>query len=215
MSKKIFFPSCKMSARFSEQVKKLTEYLKNKNAIDAVAGCCRKDRLNLTQDDEAVLICQNCFAIVSESSAAKNLSFAWEIILRDENFPFKNFHGKKFYVQDCWVTRDDRHAQNVVRALLKKMNIDVVEIPLNFEKSIYCGTRLLKPCLPDNFRLAPKRFAPEHFENKTLDEQKNFLNEYVEKNFPENFPIVCSCKMCLEGFELVGRDAVHLIELLF
>ena len=41
---------------------------------------------------------------------------------------------KKMYLQDCWRDRNHPEIHQAVRSLLKKMNIEVLEIEKNKEK---------------------------------------------------------------------------------
>ena len=64
-------------------------------------------------------------------------------------------------IQDCWLAVEKRHVQDAIRSLMRKMNIDVVELAENHEKTRFCGMNLVAPCNPSNAKLAPKRYVEE------------------------------------------------------
>ncbi len=64
-------------------------------------------------------------------------------------------------IQDCWLAVEKRHVQDAIRSLMRKMNIQVVELPENHEKTTFCGMNLTAECNPSNAKLAPKRYVEE------------------------------------------------------
>ncbi|MFQ9411935.1 MAG: hypothetical protein ACLR1T_14110 [Evtepia gabavorous] len=51
-------------------------------------------------------------------------------------------------IQDCWLAVEKRHVQDAIRSLMRKMNIDVVELAENHEKTRFCGMNLVAPATP-------------------------------------------------------------------
>lgn len=62
-------------------------------------------------------------------------------------------------IQDCWQQYDNCAEQDAVRELLRRMNIEVVEIAENREHTRFCGTSLYRPAPPRNLKMASKRFV--------------------------------------------------------
>ena len=90
---RIFLPSCTMKRRYPHASSKIREYLEK--TLDVVTvGCC-KVVCNQIHEDDVVLICNDCAAIMEESSRARSIEFVWEIIDRDENFTFPDYHGEQ------------------------------------------------------------------------------------------------------------------------
>ena len=210
----VFFPSCKMTAGYTEASRRLAEYMKERHNILPV-GCCRVNHQKLQEDDRAIVICTTCSSVISESSKTKNIEFAWQLIDEDPSFRFPDYHGERMTVQDCWFTVDRRDVQLAVRSLLKKMNIEVVEQEESFEKTMFCP-KMLGPALPDNIRLAPGRFiekCPQVLRELNSDEQEQYLREHCGKI--ETDDVVCYCKACREGIERGGKRGIHLLELVF
>ena len=98
---KIFLPSCYTKVKHVNASNKLREYLENREQIEMV-GCCKVFCKEAKEEDTAVVICSNCAAILEESSMIKNIEFVWEIIDKDIEFPFPDYHGERMTIQDCW-----------------------------------------------------------------------------------------------------------------
>ncbi len=211
----IFFPSCKTKLAYPESSEKLNNYIKKKLNIETT-GCCRPNHSKLTSNDTALVVCNNCAAIIEESSQSKNIKFVWELINEDESFNFPNYHGETMVIQDCWTAFEKRHLQDTIRSLLSKMNINYIELEENFEKTRFCGTKLLSPCNPSNAKLAPKRYVKNgsHMFNPcSPKEQALYFKRYC-KNIKED-KVICYCTFCVDGINIGEKQGVHIIELLF
>ena len=152
----LFYPGCQIKKDYPEASKKLAEYIQSKRPVEVV-GCCRVDHGKSTQADTALVVCNNCANIIAESGDPGSIEFVWEIIDNDPDFPFPDYHGEKMTIQDCWLAVEKRHVQDTIRSLMRKMNIQVVELPENHEKTTFCGMNLTAECNPTNAKLAPKR----------------------------------------------------------
>ena len=157
---RVFLPSCKLQARWKEPSAKLLTYLQEKEQVKKI-GCCKVFCEKVSPKDQAIVVCNNCAAIMEESSPIRDIEFAWEIIDRDEAFPFPDYHGERMTIQDCLRAYEKRNVQNAIRSLLRKMNINVVELENNFEKADFCGPDLLEPCTEAEQKLAPRRYVME------------------------------------------------------
>ncbi len=58
----------------------------------------------------------------------------WQVIDQDSHCQFPDYQGEKMTVQDRWVAFEKRYVQDAVRSLLRKMNIEIVELEKNLEK---------------------------------------------------------------------------------
>ena len=209
-----FFPSCKATAQFKEASKAAREYVNQKSGIKPI-GCCRPNHKKLTADDTALVVCNNCAAIIEENTEAA-IEFLWQVIDRDPVFPFPDYHGEEMTIQDCWVAFEKRHVQDTVRSLLKKMNIRAVELEENYEKTKFCGVNLLSPCTESNAALAHKRYVeqfPHMFTPMEPAEQIEHFRKHGEQIRTEK--VVCYCKFCTDGINMGGKKGIHLLELLF
>ncbi|AIF52965.1 hypothetical protein [Pelosinus sp. UFO1] len=212
---KFFFPSCKAKATYTHASEKLRIYMRDRYNIDSI-GCCRTEYQKLTVQDSAIVVCNNCAAIMEESSQAGNIEFVWDLIDNDADFPFPDYHSEIITIQDCWVAFEKRQLQDTVRSLLKKMNIKYVELDENFEKTKFCGVNLLASCTPSNAKLAPKRYVEEGahmFTPCPPEEQITYFQKHCTQFQTEK--VACYCKFCREAITMGGKQGIHLLELLF
>ena len=186
----LYFPGCKVKGDFPAASEKLAAYIQSKRVVTPV-GCCRVDHDKLTPADTAVVVCNNCANIIAESGDPGQIEFVWEIIDNDPEFPFPDYHGDK-------------------------MNIDVVELAENHEKTRFCGMNLVAPCNPSNAKLAPKRYVEEGghmFQPIPPEEQAAYFQSYCAQFTTDR--VVCYCKSCRGGLLKGGKKALHILELLF
>jgi hypothetical protein len=212
----IYFPSCKFKADYPQAAEKIQFYLNNHFHMN-ITDCCQKNLQFLTPIDTAVCICNTCAAYCDESAHAKAVVSVWEIIANDDAFPFPNYKGEPITLQDCWRTYDKPTVHNAVRAVMQKMNIEVIELPANREKSNFCGITLLQPAPPNYGKFAPKRFIAEapvnFFQNHTAEDKTAAMKKHCEQISTEK--VACYCKGCADGLRIGGKQPVHIMELLF
>lgn len=210
-----FFPGCKVKAQFKDSSEKARKYIAEKcGAI--TAGCCRTDRVKLTENDKAIVVCNNCAAIMEESSDTDNIDFIWQIIDNDENFVFPDYKGEKMTIQDCWVAVEKREVQDCVRSLMKKMNIEIMELSDNYDKTTFCGVNLLSPCTESNAALAHKRYVKNGshmFRPSTPQQQLEIFQDHCKGIVTDK--VVTYCKFCTDAINAGGKNAIHLLDLLF
>ena len=113
------------------------------------------------------------------------------------------YHGQKMYLQDCFRDRNHPEVHQAVRSLLKKMNIEVIEMKNNKDNSIFCGT----------LHYESKALDDTHLSHYPKDVQEKYMQEYVQQF--DNKKIICVCNRCLKGILLGKGNGVHLLELLF
>lgn len=163
-----------------------------------------------------ISLCHNCATIFEERHAEILRKSLWEFILEDKNFSYPNFHGEKITVQDCWRSKENISEQNAVREIMRRMNIEVVELEKNHEQTDFCGYSLYQPQPPRNAKLAPKRFvenAKGFFQEHTQEEKIQLMKNYCSQIKTEK--IFAYCHYCVRGLKLGGAKTFHLAEVLF
>lgn len=204
-----YFPSCKVSSTYCKASKRLTDYIYNRFHIEPV-GCCRVNYRKLTEDDIAIVTCNNCAKILEENSKA-TIRFAWEIIDEDEEFIYKKYNDI-VTVADCWITKENTHEHETIRSLLRKMNITYLESK-DYVDSIHCGI-LLGSCNPDNVRLASKTYHdPSIFKNLSSEKQIQYMKNHC-KTIPTD-KVICTCRSCANSYKIADKKGIHILELLF
>lgn len=86
----------------------------------------------------------------------------------------------------------------------------------NYENTKFCGADLLEPCTDVEKVFAPQRYVVEGgdmYKPLSSEEQALYLQEHCRKI--EAQKVVCYCMSCLDGIKRGGKQAYHLIELLF
>lgn len=209
-----YYPSCKFTAFSPKTSDQVSNYLARRFGM-TIQDCCRPAHLLMTEQDTAVCVCNTCAAICSEDSRAQVKSL-WEILQNDDEFPFPDFHHEPMTLQDCWRCYDRRAEQDAVRSILKRMNVDIVELDENYEKTRFCGTSLHQPLVQANADFAPKRFIEEAhgmFLPKTEEEQKALMKEHCRNIKTDK--VVCYCVPCTKGICTGGKQGLHLLDLMF
>lgn len=211
----IYFPSCKFTAKHPIISGKIVHYLKEKCAAQAV-GCCRTDLNKITDNDTVIYICNTCAAFAVESTQAQNVVSLWELMLEDNSFVYPDHSGKVITLQDCWRVYDNLAQQEAVRAILRKMNITVIEQQDHHDKTKFCGYSLYEPMPADYHQLAPKRLVKDAqgmFVAHSTEDKERLMKEHCSSITTKD--VVCYCMGCSRGIELGGKHAVHLAELVF
>ena len=106
------------------------------------------------------------------------------------------------YLQDCFRDRNHPEVHQAVRSLLKKMNIEVIEMKI-IKTFYFCGT----------LHYETKDLDDIHLSHYPKDVQEKYMQEYVQQF--DNKKIICVCNRCLKGILLGKGKGVHLLELLF
>ena len=234
-----YIASCVFTSQFPELSLRIQDYVRERFGFTVVRccvpryklrefeekmpeGCLREHWSNLpdsglfSEGDRVYSLCHNCNNIIEEMHPGVQVHSLWELIDSDSSFPFQDHRGLKAYVQDCWRSRDRKDEQDAVRSLLSKMQIEVMEIAENRERTEFCGTSLYRAQPPRNPKLAPKHYvegAAGKFIPHSPEEQKEIMKEYC-RQFQDN-KVVCYCHYCYEGLQTGGANASHLAQILF
>ena len=234
-----YIASCVFTSQFPELSLRIQDYVRKRFGFTVVRCCVPKYKLRefeekmpegplrecwtslpdsdvFSEGDRVFSLCHNCNNIIEEMHPGVQVHSLWELIDADPAFSFPDCRGLRSYVQDCWRSRDRRDEHYAVRSLLAKMNIDVMEISENRERTDFCGVSLYRPQPPRNPKLAPKHYvegAAGKFIPHPPEEQKRIMREYCRQFGSDK--AVCYCHYCYEGLRIGGADAFHLAQLLF
>lgn len=211
----MYLPSCKFTAYSPEASKRIKAYLTEHYEVQ-IGGCCRPGHKKLTADDTVIYICNTCAAFCQEDSPAEKIISIWELLDNDEQFSFPDYGQPKMAVQDCWRVYDNEAQKRAVRRILEKMNIVVEELDESFSKTRFCGTSLYEALPKQNGEFAPNRFikhAEDCFVPHTAEEQAALMETHCAAI--DSGTVVCYCVACAKGITLGGKQAVHLLELMF
>ena len=119
-------------------------------------------------------------------------------------------------IQDCWRARNLPLLQRAVRLCLERMNIVVVELDENYEKTCFDGVwRFSDAGVKKNIDIAPRYFGDVRdweLEIIPLEEQKQRMENWVKQYTTKR--VVTYCNACLKDIEIGGACGVHLMELM-
>lgn len=212
----VYFPSCNCTRQLPEVSTRIKAWLSGQGV--EVTGCCRVSHDKLAVDAVPITICETCHIIISENHPELSPLSLWEFLDSAPDFPFPDYHSERITLQDCYRAKSRATEKRALRSLLRKMNVDVVELPGLEEELNFDGEWLWKPVSPANLRLAPARFAEigRDVTLKSDTEREEALRSYCGRFETER--VACCCNACLSGLEIgLGREgrAVHMAQLLF
>ncbi|MDD3221414.1 MAG: hypothetical protein EOM34_03510 [Clostridia bacterium] len=238
MAKNYYIASCIFTSKYPKLSEVIQNYVQEHFNYEIVRCCVPKYKIeffenkmpddyqntwasmpdsgNFTKGDTVYSLCHNCSAIIEETKPGVKLKSLWELILSDETFNYPNYGNMSMTVQDCWRSKERREEQEAVRQLLKKMNINIIELEENYDKTDFCGDSLYRPAPVRNIKLAPKRFvdnAEGKFRDCTKEEQIEIMKDYCKQFQTDR--VVAYCHYCIDGLQLGGMDARHIASLLF
>ena len=213
---RIFFPGCKVKARYPGASAWLAQTVIERGYADDVTGCCRVNHQKLTPDDTAVCICNNCMAMIDEDAGNGALESIWVLVDKDPDFPLPDYSGRVMGVQDCGRAYDRADVQDAVRSLMRKMGIEVVELPDAREESRFCGPSFCKAVPDQDAGFAPRRYVQDAAERGIFtpmepDEIQAAMEAHCAAIEPDE--VCCYCFACDMGLEAGGKDAVNMLEL--
>ena len=212
-----YFPGCKVKNCYPEASRWLAEQVLARGYADEIVGCCRVNHQALTADDTAVCICNNCMAMIDEDADNGALENIWVLIDQDDDFPLPDYGGRRMGIQDCGRAYDRTDVQDAVRSLLRKMNIEVVELPDAREECSFCGASFLKEAPAQDRGFAPWRYGKDAeargiFPGMDPEDIHDALVIHCEAI--ELDEVACYCTACDAGLEEGGKDAKNLLELI-
>lgn len=238
-SRYTYVASCVFTRDYPELSFHIQDYLRRRFGIETMRCCVEKYKVSaferqmrpevapkwkalthfhpVNDGDTMVSVCHNCTSIFQEQHPGVRTISLWELILEDDAFPYPDYGGEAMTVQDCWRQRDNRSEQDAVRELMHRMNIQIVELPDNHERTMFCGVSTLRPQPPRNPILVPERYGrqcpPTFFQPHTEEEQIAAMREYCRRF--ETAKVVTFCHYCNEGILAGGKEGLHLAQLLF
>ena len=215
---KYYFPSCNFTRLRPETSERIKAFMAARGV--RVVGCCRPGHRAVSGwNDTVITVCETCSIIIGENRPAAKVISLYEYIDSLTDFPFPDYKGGRVTLQDCYRAKAKDAEKAAVRSVLRKMNVEIVELPGTEEEINFDGSFLFSASMrPDNFTLAPRRFAEIEKDRKikTPAEIDAWLKNYCRRFTTER--VACYCNSCLSGLEQglpEGKTAVHVAELLF
>jgi len=137
--KKVFAPGCALMIYKPDLGRRMLEFLhKDLGDIDEHLTCCRHEP-RLPAGTQVINTCAGCDRRYRQLYEGIKTVSLWEVLAESETFPFPDYQGKEMTILDACPTRDQERVHVAVRALLKRMNIRVLEPEKTGTKGTCCG----------------------------------------------------------------------------
>ncbi len=234
----MYVAACVFTREHPELSVKIQNYIKERYNMD-IMRCCVKNYnvqkqidlikenykdgwkslaqyIEFAPNDVMVSICHNCSSIFEENEQEVERLSLWELIDSDKFFVYKDFNKEKITIQDCWRSYDNIKEQEAVRNILKKMNVEIVELEESKEKTQFCGISTLQAQPKRNADMVPIRYvanAKGKFEEHSEEEKEEAMIAHGKKITTEK--VISYCHYCHIGLKKSKKEALLLAELLF
>lgn len=191
--KTVFAPGCALFVYKPELGRKVSDFLNRYlGDIKEHVTCCRHEP-NLEKETQIINTCAGCDRRYRQLYEGISTISLWEVLADSESFPFPDYNGKEMAILDACPTRDQERVHNAIRALLKRMNITVVE-PQN--------TRTKSTCCGDSF-----------YGILPVEEVKEQMKKRAAEMPAED--VVVYCVSCCKSMHIGGKRPRYLVDLLF
>jgi Fe-S oxidoreductase len=217
-TEKIFFPGCSLTAYSPEIVMKVYKYLNDKfPGTGILLKCCGKPTQSMGDEarfehyyskvqadfetgrvKEIITACQNCYKIMSKYSPNIKVTSLWEVIAK-EGIPkaLENRGidlGVKFALHDPCPTRKEDTIHASVREILSRLGIEIEELKYSRNETLCCGSGGM-------LGVTNKKLALKHMKKRADQAEASHFVTY--------------CEECVQSLKRGGKQAVHILDLLF
>ena len=220
-TKYVFAPGCSISAYSPEGVENVFKHLKDSlgaENVGAMLQCCgkvtrfigeeekfevrNKKAIDILDDMGAeviITVCPSCFKIFKETAKNQRVITYWDL-MRDligvpaESKGIGEGSDVTFNIHDSCVTRDEITHHESVRWVLDELGYNWEEIAKNGNDTRCCGVGGM--VCDSNPELYKKVYTRR-------------INDFNQDN------IVTYCGSCRGTMETAGKDAVHMLDLIF
>ena len=191
--KRVFAPGCALILYKPELVEKLHKILnENIEKMNILNRCCR-NQPQLNKGTEVINICPGCDKRYRQNYENSTTISLWEVLAKRDFFPFPDYNGKEMTIIDACPTRNEVRVHKAIRALLKKMNITLIEPEKTGTKSTCCG---------DSF-----------YGNIPTEKVKTQMRKKASEMPVDD--VVVYCVSCSKSIYIGGKKPRYVIDLLF
>lgn len=189
--KTLFAPGCALRTYKPHLIRRITEFLKEREIISGEYTICCKTPQRVEADTVMICCCPGCSHMFGTAFPGVKPVSLWRI-LPETDFPFPDYHGERMTIHDsCRArNRNSSEMQDAARALCRRMNIELTEPVRTRGDSVCCGG--CASGYKARREMALKRAA-----------------ELPEKN------AVVYCTGCVRSLSLTDVRPRHLLDLLF
>lgn len=189
----IFAPGCALMLYKPDLARRIAAWLAVQfNGMPEHRVCCRHEP-QLPTGTRVINVCAGCdrrFRSLYEGISTQSL---WELLAGSSEFPFPDYHGMRMSVQDACPTRSEERVHRAVRALLRRMNISVVEPEHTRDGAVCCG---------DSF-----------YGTISTDSVKEQMIRRASQMPAEDVAVYCVS--CVKAMHIGGKRPRYLVDLLY
>lgn len=190
---RIFAPGCALMIYKPELGQKALKFLQGElGNVGEHLTCCRHEP-NLPAGTQIVNTCAGCDRRYRQLYEGITTVSLWELLAENEAFCFPDYSGQVMTVLDACPTRDQDRVHDAVRALLRRMNIRVVEPAATRRKGVCCGDSFYGVLPADEVK---ERMKIRAAEMPCAD-------------------VVVYCVSCCKSMHIGGKKPRYLLDLLF
>jgi Fe-S oxidoreductase len=191
---KLFFaPGCAFMLYKPELAEKIHRFLnKNLGDVEMLLTCCQHDP-KLPENSKVINVCPGCDMRFGKDYKGVSTISLWEVINENNFIDYPNYRAISMSVIDACPTRDEDRVLNSVRALMVKMNINIVEPKNTRKESTCCGD--------------------VYFGSMPTDKVKELMIKKASE-MPVN-EIAVHCVSCIMAVRNGGKNPRYMADLLF
>jgi Fe-S oxidoreductase len=190
---RVFAPGCALLLHKPRLAESLRVFLNREaECIPEHLTCCHHEP-GLSPGTQIINVCAGCDRRYRELYAGITTLSLWEILADSEIFPFPDYGGQSMSILDACPTRTEERVHRSVRALLARMNIQVVEPK-------HTGTR--GTCCGDSF-----------YGTLSAELVKGQMRKRASEMPCED--VVVYCVSCVKAMHIGGKRPRYLVDLLF
>jgi Fe-S oxidoreductase len=191
--KQVFAPGCALMLYKPHLAQRLHTFLNEGGEQIPMHSICCRHAPGLPAGTRVVNVWAGCDRRFRELYEGISTVSLWEVLAESLTFPFPDYGGLHMAVLDACPTRTEERVHDAVRALLAKMNIQVME-PAN--------TRQRGTCCGDSFYgILPVE--------KVKEQMKKRAGEMPCED------VAVYCVSCVKAMHIGGKRPRHLVDLLF
>ncbi len=193
MTKQVYNAGCALRFYKPELAEKVLSYLDGElGEVEPHTVCCKHEP-KLPAGTQIINTCAGCNKRFSSLYDGITTITLWEVLAQSTTFPFPDYQGATMTLHDPCPIRTVDCVHEVVRFLLKRMNIHVVETAKNRSNSVCCGDSFY-PALP-------------------VEEVNEKMRERAQSMPCDEVCVYCIS--CIKSMHIGGKKPRYLLDLLF
>ncbi len=154
--------------------------------------CCR-NHPTLPEGTCVINTCPGCDRRYRDNYTQSTTKSVWEVIADGDWFQFPDYHGTEMSIHDACPTRSQVRVHKAMRALLKRMNIIVVEPANTGTSATCCGDSL--------------------YLNLPVSEVNDAMRRRASEMPVEDVAVYCVS--CVKSMVIGGKRPRYVVDLLF